>query len=593
MELEAYEYERKGGKKRRKTTTAQPVNAYLPKAIEREEKGFAVAADKAPSVLWISGRYVRHLRSSLGRQGVGPQKFLRLLGAETAPRIRLHPQLRKRYVIDPKRALAAVIDGGVAARAEELEERGATHTLEDRDSPALAVVIKDIARVRSGPKRRSRAAALVSTLARAWDRLGDYAEVRSAYAYNGWNERGQTSAYWLWQARDIGWIDDERGKPRRPSELRVRTAATEAIYGADSSNYLHADLHNRNWQPVLSALGVSGDPRRGQLVTRLKELRAAMQKGTYPAHEVVKETAVVYKALARSLQNPSSRSELSRTQLRREFSSGDGLILTNCGWRTPERVFGGEAVLGSYSVFAPAVADTGALWVALGLSPPSVMDCVRVIRKIARRFPVDSKDAAILLDALRVIAGGHNASATTQERRALRELPLLTTRGWIRQRPVYATDDSWLADGLGDRVPIWRPGGEIGQFRTTLKALRVRQIDAANAEVIDPDLAEEDEERTEFFRAGIQQLHEDLVRNEPDLAYSLTVPWERLGRFNVRVHPSLALRVPLEKSTGEQYECRVAVKVDAGSSAARRSSIASMAAGPFGPAPASRRMAAP
>ena len=122
----------------------------------------------------------------------------------------------------------------------------------------------------------------MSTLARAWDRLGDYPEVRSAYAYNGWNEKGQMPSYWLWQARDIWWIDDERGKPRRPSELRLLTAATEAIYGADSSNYVHTDLHNRNWHLVLSALGVSGDPSRQQLVTRLKELRAAMQLGTYP-----------------------------------------------------------------------------------------------------------------------------------------------------------------------------------------------------------------------------------------------------------------------------------------------------------------------
>ena len=43
-----------------------------------------------------------------------------------------------------------MIDEGVPARAEELDERGATHTLKDRDSPALEIVIEDIARVRSG-----------------------------------------------------------------------------------------------------------------------------------------------------------------------------------------------------------------------------------------------------------------------------------------------------------------------------------------------------------------------------------------------------------------------------------------------------------
>ena len=564
VELDAFEYEVTGRRKRRKKTTVEPARAYLPKTIEREEKGFAVAADKAPGIAWIGGHYVRPLRSLLGRQGVGAQKFLRLLGAETAPRIRRHPRLRQPYVVDPRPALAATLDDGVSGRSEELKGRSATHTLHDRDSPDLKVVVEDIARVRGGPQRRKRAAALVSTLARAWDdRLGEYAQVRSAYAYHGWNETGETPAYWVWQGRDVAWLDDERGKPRLSSELRVRTDATEAVYGRDSPNYLHSELHSRGWQPVLSALGVEGAPSRRQLVRRLKDLRAAMQAGEYPAREVEKEAAVVYKALARSLRGPSPRSELNRTEVQREFASGDGLILTNSGWRTPQRVFGGEAILGNYSVFAPAVSETDALWDALGLSPPSVMDCVSAIRKISRRFPVDEQDAAILLDALRVIARGYGATPTAKERRALRELPLLTTLGWMRQRPVYATDDRSLAEGLGDRVPVWQPGGELHQFASIVEALRVLPIDAAEAEVVDPDLAEGDEECTELFWKAVRQLHEDLVRNEPGLARSLTVPWERLESFVVCVHPSLTLRVSVEGGGGRQYDCPVAVKVDA------------------------------
>ena len=566
VELDAFEWEVTGRRKHRKKTTVEPARAYLPKTIEREEKGFAVAADKAPGIAWISGHYARQLRSSLGRvRGVGAQKFLRLLGVETAPRIRRHPGLRQPYVVDPRPALAADFDDGASARTEELKGRSATHTLEDWDSPDLKVVVEDIARVRSGPQRRKRAAALVSTLARAWeDRLAEYAQVQSAYAYHGWNQTGEMPAFWIWQGRDVAWLDDERGKPRLPSELRVRTPATEAVYGADSPNFLHSELHSRSWQPVLSALGVKGAPSRGQLVTRLKELRAAMQADEYPAREVEKEAAVVYKALARSLQGPRPRSDLNRTQLQREFASGDGLILTNSGWRTPQRVFGGDAILGNYSVFAPAVSDTDALWDALGLSPPSVMDCVSAIRKISRRASVDEQDAAILLDALRVIAGGYGATPTPKERRALRELPLLTTLGWMRQRPVYVTDDRSLVEGLGDRVPIWLPGGELHQFASIVEALRVLPIDAAEAEVVDPDLAEDDEEYTGLFCEAVRQLHEDLVRNEPGLGRSLTVAWERLESFCVRLHPSLTLRVPVEGGGGREYDCPVAVKVDVG-----------------------------
>ena len=190
------------------------------------------------------------------------------------------------------------------------------------------------------------------------------------------------------------------------------------------------------------------------------------------------------------------------------------------------------------------------------------MDCVKVIRKIARRFPVESSDTAILLDALRVVTSEYNANATAKERRALRELPLLTQRGWVRQRPVYVTDDQLLADGLGDRLEIWRPGGELGQFSPIFQALRVRRIDAANAQVVRPDLAEENAECTDFFRAAILQLHEDLVRNEPDLALRATVLWERLSGFEVSIHPSLAVRVTADSDVATEYECAVAVKVD-------------------------------
>ena len=564
VKLDAFEYEVRGRKKHRKTTTVEPARAYLPKTIEREEKVFAVAADKAPGIAWIGGHYARQLRSLLGRQGVGAQKFLRLLGVETAPRTRRHPELRQPYTVDPRPALAANIHDGVSARSEELKNRGATHTLEDRDSPDLKVVIEDIARVPRGQQRRKRAAALISTLARAWDdRLDEYAQVRSASAYHGWNDKGETPAYWIWQGRDVAWLDDERGKPRRPSELHVRTSATEAVYGAASSNYLHSELYSQNWQPVLSVLGVKGAPSRRQLVTRLKDLRSAMQAGECPAQEVEEETAVVYKALSRSLQDPSPRSDLNLTQLRQEFESGEGLILTNSGWRTPQGVFGGEAILGNYSVFAPAVSDTGALWDALELNSPSIMDCVSAIRKISRRFPIDAQDEAILLDALRVIATEYDATTTTRERRALRKLSLLTTQGWMRQHPVYATDDRSLAEGLGDCVPIWQPGGGLRQFESILEVLGVLPIDATKAEVVDPDLAEDDEEYTDLFRKAAQQLREDLVRNEPDLGRSLTVPWERLEGFYVRVHPSLTLRVPVEYGGERQYDCPVAVKVDA------------------------------
>ena len=79
-----------------------------------------------------------------------------------------------------------------------------------------------------------------------------------------------------------GWMTSV-GSPGYRRSCGFVLAATEAVYGADSPNFLHSELHSRSWQPVLSALGVEGAPSRGQLVTRLKELRAAMQADEYPA----------------------------------------------------------------------------------------------------------------------------------------------------------------------------------------------------------------------------------------------------------------------------------------------------------------------
>ena len=114
ISLQAFQHEKKGQKKIRKTTTARPVEAYLPRTIDRDIDSFAVAADESPAIAWLSGHYGRILRSSAGRDGVGAQRFLRLLGAETAPRLRPHPKLELRYN-QQNRGLRACVLGCMAA----------------------------------------------------------------------------------------------------------------------------------------------------------------------------------------------------------------------------------------------------------------------------------------------------------------------------------------------------------------------------------------------------------------------------------------------------------------------------------------------
>ena len=564
VSLEAYQYEMKGRRKQRKPIRVRAVEAYLPRAVDRETDSFAVAADRSPDLVWLSDHYARILRSSVGRGGVGAQRFLRLLGAEIAPRLRPHPGLDRRYAYGSL-GLPASIPSGSSARSEALQSLGATYTLRDLDCPALMVVIQDISRMRSKKQRRKRAGALLSTLGRTWERVfSDFAEVDSAHDYHMWNLKGRIAAYWVWEAGDVSWLDDESGTPRRPSELRVRTPGTVAIYGEDSSDYLHPDLDHPSRRVALSAFGVSGDPSRSELVARLKELRhdSEGEFGLSPS-ELKREVVVLYKALAQSLTIESYSSDLSSNQLRREFQR-HSLVLANLGWHTPQSVLAGNPIFGEYRAFAPAIAESGPLWEALRLREPSPKDCREVIREIAKQPGTPGEaEKIILLETLRALVSHPETGSTPQARGSLARLPLWTSKGWVRDRPVYATDDPVLAEGLRDHIPLWEPGGGLEQFRPLLEWLRVEEIRAADAELRQPTHADEDMESSDFFRSALQQLQDDLGRNDPKLAESVSISWDRLMGFSVRVHPSLTLGVTVRQGgIAKVYDIEVAAKVD-------------------------------
>lgn len=562
--FEGYEYRGSNSRSlRRVTVTARAVDAYLPKAIERAKHCFAVAADRSPGIVWINDRYANVLKSTQGRSGIGARKFLALLGAETTPRTRPHPEQSERFVGRPS-GLPRYFAGAPAARIEAMTTRGADYTLYDRDSPSLTAAIEHISLDRSKRRRRLRAADLLEALSRSWRRLSEFAEVDAADAYRGWNKRGRIPACWVWQTRDARWLDDESGSPRRPCELRIRTPANVAIYGDDSPDYLHKELAGREWRTVLAVLGVSGDPTQSELVSRLVDLRddpGLVGSRTERKHE----TALVYTALARSVV-----SDLKDDHLRREFSKGEGLVLTELGWRPPEQVLAGPPIFGSHRAFAPSIKGADSLWSTLKLREPSITDCIDVVQKIARRRTNDlaNEDEPVLLETLQTLAAQvrKRKTATPGQRQRLARLPLWTTNGWLRERPVYAVEDPLIAPSLLDYVPMWQPGGELGQFRSLLGQLRISEIDSRSAQVIDPDSALEELEGTDLFRAAVQHLRAEMFRNLPELYGRLREPsWDQLGRFSVRVLPSLALRVAVPDGNGEDEtrECNVAATVDA------------------------------
>lgn len=509
------------------------------------------------------GPAVRQADLQAGQAGLGAQRFLRILGAETAPRIRPHPRAHHRYASGPL-GVPAWIAGEPAERLEALQGLGATYTLQDYDSPDLEAVVEDIAVEPAARKRRRRAAALLAALSRGWDRLGDFAEVRSAQDHGGWLDRGTVRGYWLYQAGDAAWLDDTRGHQRRPGELRVNTPATVAVYGPGAA-YLHKELGAASRSAVLGALGVTGEPTSQELVDRLRGLRDDAVAEPDGSTHLNTETAVVYRALSERLGG-SARDfgELTRDQLRRAFNQDDGLVFAGGRWHRPSGVFAGPPIFGDHRTFLPVVPGTEPLWQALRVDAPSASDCVAVLTDIARLGQAPTAaDQAVVLEALRLLAvliQEQEADRAVAQR--LAKLPLWTSKGWVRDRPVYSTDDPLLAEGLGARVPVWLPGGDLEQFQSLTPLLRVRHLASADTEVVAPDRSAEDPDATSLMHAALPFLTDDLRRNDPAAAEALTVPWAILEGIVVRVDPALAVRVTGLEGAGRRPTVPVRSTID-------------------------------
>jgi hypothetical protein len=543
-------------------THACPAEVYLPRAIDREPDSFAAAAEQTPGLVWADRRYAESLRSAAGRgAGLGPQRFLGLLGAERMPHLVAHRSLHQRYPSDGRRGLPRTAE--TPRRSRAMQDIGATYTLDDVDSPDLRAVALSIATERKAKLRRLRAGALLATLNRELNKYEDQATVVAAYDSYGWNIRGSIPAYWLWLIGEIPWLDDSHGKPQSPASLRLRTPGTVAVHGPDAEGYLHRELDFPARREALAALGVTGEPSTRELLERLRTMRA----NENAPYSVPTEAAIVYRAVANRLASHMKvAGDLNEHDLRAAFSGRPGLVHTNLGWRTPAEVLLGPAVFRDYRSFAPQVPGTEQLWEFLRIPRPSVEDCLRVTGQLSRtRRKPEGTDVAVLLETLRLLsrllAGPPDLPQLTRKR--LSAVALWTTHGWTTKRPVYATDDPALFDGLRDEFPVWDPGGDLAQFSGLLRPSRITRIDAGATMVVAADMAISDEAATALFRAAVSLLQEDLARNDPASIGTLTIEWENLRRFEVRVDPDLRIRV--EGLAGRQtVEVKVSVKADPG-----------------------------
>ncbi|WP_223777274.1 hypothetical protein [Streptomyces sp. 135] len=559
VRLQGHRYTTDGA---REDVEITPARAYLPSGLDSAEhdESFAFAAGSTSGPARLRSRYAKVLQGG----SIGALRFLRLLGAETAPRPRSHPGQHSRFERGA-RGLPSAFASGSKARTEALEALRATYTLNDYDCPDLYAVATDIAKDDDSARRRRRAAALLHVLGRSWSRFSEHAEVGAAFDYHTWHDRGRTAALWLWQLREVAWLDDRNGTPSSPFRLRTRTAGTVAVYGDGDAQFLHPDIQEqaRRRTEVLRALDVVGDARTRDLVECLRRLRREEKDG---AERNAPAAMIVYEALAERAAGRGTSGgsgEMPFSEVLRAFTTGEGLVLTNSGWRRPGECLIGEPLFGASRAFAPVFTGGEAFWTRLGARRPTVDDAVKVIRELAqqdrreRRNVPEGTTQSVVLETLKMLRRPSAVRSEELTAGRLGRLPLVTSKGWLSKRPVYAVEDPMVADGLGRDHAVWRPGAELDQFRPLAGALRLTWIGVEQLSVHSSTVASHDPDATELVRAAVTHLREDLQRNAPEVARGLDGSWDGLATLTVSVAPDLICRVELSGTPVE-------VSVDAG-----------------------------
>lgn len=554
ISLRAYSYDADGTAV---PTRIRPSDAYLPRQIEREPLGFHAAAAKTPGLVWAASNYGALLRSSLGRHGLGVQRFLGVLGCATSPRVTPHQLLQHKYQ-DPRRGLSLYPPGAPSARSQMLSAMRANFTLDDLESPDLDKVCTSIAREPDGPHRRQRAQALLTVLSRSWtNEYSEISTVTAAIAYHGWTRRDTIRAFWLWRLGSIAWLDNAEGDACAPSDLCIRTEANRALHGLDHPDFLHSDFDDVR-SSVLEDIGLAPEPTVAELLSKLDELHDQDDS----AEAVFAQALTVYQALSNRL-NTQTGGGIDAQGVHDHFHEDRPLINTGSTWVHPNDAFRGSPIFGSLSNFAPEVpGPANRLWTAIGLKLPTASDCVKVLTNIADHdVAPDGRAVEIQIDTLRYLAKLEDAGRLTRTAHTkLSRLPLWTTKGWVRKRPIYSLSNALIARSLGGIVPVWLPNAEIVQFLPLLRPLAIQSLDDAVIELHPSTIGIEDETSTDTLRGVIQCMHTDFVLNDTPLAESVLASWAELEEFVVVQCDSVSLTAT--RSSGERFEFAVRAFAD-------------------------------
>ena len=536
-------------------TWVSPADAYLPNKIEREKYSFGNAAGTTPGIVWLSRDYASLLKAH-DRQGLGPQRFLRKLGAEIVPRLSDPGDAFQKYQRDPR--LVRHVISWIAPEVQKTEIQALPghieYLMDDKIGTDLEAVIEDIIADRTAEVRRRRAKALLIVLVRGWDRY--YSKHTTAKAVTGsggyWSTVGTVISTWLARTTIEPWLPSATGKLCPPSELHLATEANRLSEGDRRSSYLMAVDEQIAKSPALAALRIRQGPSVAKVVSRLEDL-SAVSVGELTANDKV-EINTTYRLLALACPRGDSPSslrtvdDLTVSQLRSRFDGENtegGLIFSNDLWWQPNQVRRGPAIFGKRWPFVPESSHLDRLWVTLRIPLPSATDALSILKELSTA-PLADHERVIVIESMRLVAK-ELANLNPRTRGQMRKLPLWTGTEWAIDRPIYAVDDESVAEALRSDHSVWMPGFRIDRLQSLLEALQITYITPEEFKPIVSAgyrAADGNHLRTRFALA-VQHLRSELARDDQELSETLSRSWEELASTEIVIDSGLEITASL------------------------------------------------
>jgi hypothetical protein len=545
---------------------ARPVESYLPASLEDRADGWGKAAGATPGLAWVQTRYEDVLRYAGQRPRRGDPKplaahsFFGLLGVEVAPRL-VKPEREETRYGDPASRIDKALPGSQREALGRLE-RHATHLKQDRLSPDLVAVLRNLAEERIQKTRRERARALLNALSREWERLyASHTDALAVWSYGSWHVAGQIPATWLAFARDELWLSSEDGVPKPPKELAVRTRATEAVYGNDRGRFAYELDESEAMSPLVRALGIKTDPQVSEMVEHIEALR---ENGKSPdeATLALRYAAIGAACKRRDLMPDDIVGDMIVRRLRARFGvhrTKPGLVFAAGQWLPPARVRLGAPILGHRRGFVSERSDAARLWRVLRIAHPGMSDCLEVLDEIARLASPGTADEQVLVNTY-LYMEAHIGAATRREREKLRTMPVWTGSSWARSRPIFAASDPQVAAALASQLPAWQLPVAFSSLRGLLNA---GEITTLGPDSFDPVVREQafttGAAMERQFSAAVELLRDWLTRHDNKLLPCLSGTWEELARARVAIDPVLELELRLDRRPGIRAPARAHV----------------------------------